>query len=313
MSSSEVDARAIEACARQVLADGVRQVLANGVRQVLADGVRQVLADGAHEVPADDARTRRVVLSLRTERWVVADETLGVVVKAYRRDVGVWAWTRDRLLGRRAVRVARASERARRRGLPVPRVLAVVEDRTGSALAFSLISSGRGLREHAASLTRIPLRQQRTVEVASLLRRIHRSRIYPSDFHAGNVLVDAQGELHLVDPDGLRAVLWVSHRRRVRNIERLLRDFWDSPTASRSARLRFLLAYAGERRSSRRRSCPRRGAQHRACRGWGGLSVHRSVSRSVRRLWRCIDVLSRRKRAQYAQTSQPLGPNAPIL
>ncbi|MBK8010343.1 MAG: hypothetical protein IPK13_03285 [Deltaproteobacteria bacterium] len=265
---------------------------------------RQVLADG----PCASDRPHRVLLSTRPNRWVVADEVLGVVVKAYRRDVGPWAWIRDRVFGRRAVRVAKACQEARRRGLPVPRVLAVVDDEKGSALALALIPSARRLSAYASSLASAVLRQRWTVEVATLLRCVHRARIYPSDFHAGNVLVDRAGDLHLVDPDGLRAVLWVSRRRRVRNIERLLRDFSGLPWLSRSARLRFLTAYAGDRREpgsnrsdklttaltvdekpgrapERRRS----GDRHRSC--WG--------RRSLRRLWWRIDVLSRKKRAQY--------------
>ncbi|MCK6551268.1 hypothetical protein L6R52_35865, partial [Myxococcota bacterium] len=102
----------------------------------------------------------------------------------------------------------------------------------------------RGLGSPAA-------RRALTRAVAELLARVHEAGVYPSDLNDTNVLVAADGSPVLVDAEGLRFVGRVSERRRVRNVERLLRAFLGPNRVSRATRLRFLRAYASDRAATR--------------------------------------------------------------
>jgi tRNA A-37 threonylcarbamoyl transferase component Bud32 len=191
-----------------------------------------------------------VLLSRRPDRFVVAAPMLGAVFKVYRRRRGL-AGLRERLFGDRAARASRRARLARARGLPVAEALLCVSGRAATALAMARVAPARTLREALSACLAVRSRRELARRAARLLAAVHAARIYPGDFHEGNVLVDAAGALHLIDPDGLAPVLWVSRRRRVRNLERLLRDFLGPHRVSRSLRRYFLAIYAPERARAR--------------------------------------------------------------
>lgn len=197
------------------------------------------------------------VLAVRADRSVVAYEAKEIVVKAFVKRTGL-AGLRDRLFGDRAARAFRAGKRAEKRGI---RVASPLETRN-HALVLRYIAGAKSAKEVART-------KDNVVALARFLRAIHDARLYPSDFHAGNVLFDQQMQPTLIDYENLRAVWWISKRRRIRNLERLLRDFLGEQRVSRSTRMRFLRAYA-------------------------------KTKEEARDLWRRIDARSREKREAYA-------------
>jgi hypothetical protein len=211
-----------------------------------------VLAQGPANPPSG---TR--LLAARQERWVVVEAELGVVVKAFAPDPG-WRGLVARLglIGSRARRAEAATVRARARGVPMPEPRALVEGPTGSALVSAEIAGARDLKPAFFGASEL-IEQRRLVRaVAELLRRTHEAKLYPSDFNDTNVLIAEDGAPVLIDPDGLRTVLRVSERRRVRNLARLFRGFAGTEPAdravSRATCFRFLLAYAGSSAGARR-------------------------------------------------------------
>jgi hypothetical protein len=196
------------------------------------------------------------LLSERSDRRVVADDQRALVIKTFAPRTGI-AGVLDAIFGDRARRAFRAGVRAKRRGVAVAEPVEL----RGGALVMRLIEDARPARE-------IPRTKANIRKLAEFLRGIHDARLYPSDFHHGNVLFDRHLEPHLIDYENLRSVLWVSRRRRIRNLERLLRDFLGEHRVSRATRMRFLRAYEKNR-----------------------AKAHA--------LWRSISALSEKKRAQY--------------
>lgn len=179
------------------------------------------------------------LLSERSDRRVVADDARGLVIKTFARRGG-WRGVLEAIFGDRASRAMRAGRRALERGIAVAEPL---ELRDG-ALVMRQIAPARTAGE-------LPRTRSNAVALAHFLRAIHDARLYPSDFHQGNVLFDDALRPHLIDYENLRAAWWISTRRRVRNLERLYRDFVRDPSVTRGVRMRFLLAYAGDRASAR--------------------------------------------------------------
>jgi tRNA A-37 threonylcarbamoyl transferase component Bud32 len=132
----------------------------------------------------------------------------GVIGKAYRYRKG-WDRFKYRFLRHRAAQEWTALRRLEAAGLPVPRPLAVGEDRRGGAVrggglimtfipdavrlaaALADLAPGDALSGEARSL----------LEAAgALVRRLHDRGVWHRDLHAGNILVSRRdGSLHLID------------------------------------------------------------------------------------------------------------------
>lgn len=179
-----------------------------------------------NELIAQAKEKRGELLSERTDRWVVAIDD--VVIKIYLRRTG-WRGLLEQLFGDRAERAFRAGKRAKQRGIAIAEPLQAID----GALVMQRVHGGE----------RTPTKA-RVLAVARLLRSLHQARLYPGDFHEKNVLFAADVPV-LIDYDGLRPVWFVSRRRRVRNLERLYRDFLGPRSVSRTLRMRFLVEYAG--------------------------------------------------------------------
>lgn len=191
------------------------------------------------------------MLAARPDRWVVAHEARGVVVKVYCRRLG-FAGLMDELFGNRAERSWAVAKLALAQGIRVPEPLAYVSDHRGAAVVMRMIEHGLTVRraEHESPSARV--RRARIIALAELLRKLHEARLYPGDFHERNVLFGEDGAPALVDLDGVRRVVHLSQRRRVRNLEHLLRAFLGEHHVSRTTRLRFLVAYSRSRAEARR-------------------------------------------------------------
>lgn len=212
--------------------------------EALAQAARRLLEAGPEAAPPG------ALLSARADRFVVRLE--GAVVKVYLRRPGLLERLGALLVGDRAQRAARTTRRARDAGLPVPEVLAMVRGPAGAALVLREVEGARELRAAYFEAPPGRARQELAREAAALVARLHRARFFSGDLHQGNVLVDRAGRLALIDADGLRRLLFVSRRRQVRNLERLLRDFLGAHQLNRSARLRFLGSYTSDRAEARR-------------------------------------------------------------
>ncbi|MBI4820735.1 MAG: hypothetical protein HY791_31010 [Deltaproteobacteria bacterium] len=230
----------------------------------------RAFAEGVLQAGPERASDLGMLLVARSTRWVVGRPELQVVAKVYLAEPR-WGWLIALVLGTRADRAARKLSRARALGVSVPGVRYVHESRVGSVVVMDFID-GRPLREMYFALIG---RDRRSLvsAVARFLGRIHDAGVYPSDFNDTNVLVTDFGEPVLIDPEGLRFVGWVSSRRRVRNLERLLRAFLGQNGVPLSTRFRFLVEYAG---------------------GNSGLARRRA-----RELFEAIGIRFRRKQRQY--------------
>lgn len=202
----------------------------------------QDLADLARAAAAGPEAAGLPVLAARPDRWVVAPEA-GPVLKVYRHRAGLLGGL-DRLGLGRAWRAARRARGARAAGLPAPEVQALLRVDGAAVLVMARVP-GVPLAEALAN----GADPRRLAEaVAALVARIHAAGVYPGDLHEGNVLVTEDGALGLIDPDQLRPARFVSRRRRVRNLERLWRDF---PSLPRWTALRAMVRYAGSAAAAR--------------------------------------------------------------
>lgn len=212
------------------------------------------------EVLAQEAWARKgKLLSARADRWVVQIDTLVAKVYLRRGLLDLWA---DR--GQRA---AKRAQIAQKRGLPVPAFRGLVRLPQATVAFFDFVDAST----FEAAWSRSD-RRRLIQTLADLVKQLHQARIYPGDFHRGNILVGEQ--LWLLDPDQLRPVWWLSRRRQVRSLERLFRDFVGVPKIEL---MRFLLRYS-------------------------------KSGQEARTLWRAIAARTEKKRAQY----QLPGPQQPV-
>jgi len=86
-------------------------------------------------------------------------------------------------------------------------------------------------------------------KVARLLAKLHREGFAHRDLKEGNIVLDCDGQPHLIDLDGLCCARKISHERAADNLARLARDaegwHWQ---LSRTGRARFIKAYCRARR-----------------------------------------------------------------
>ncbi|MCA8966055.1 MAG: hypothetical protein KDC48_14310, partial [Planctomycetes bacterium] len=156
----------------------------NGLQDLLAADVESWPERG---FTVHKQRTVRTVL-------VGALDGVGVHLKVFRADK-LSDRARDALRGPRGEREFRNLERVRQLGLP-----------TVEPLAYGMTVAGDELRSFVATRTftdaapfRFDLPAAVQEAAGALLRRLHDAGELPGDLHAGNLLVDAAGELRLVD------------------------------------------------------------------------------------------------------------------
>jgi tRNA A-37 threonylcarbamoyl transferase component Bud32 len=123
---------------------------------------------------------------------------------------------------------------------------------SASYLACEWLNQGRNLTQYAAWLTEIaPLEAHRRLHSAAkalgeLIGKLHACRVSHRDLKAGNLLLlnkPSSVEAFVIDLDGARRYVWLPRFRRLRDLSRLVMAIQSYPALTRTARLRFLLAY----------------------------------------------------------------------
>jgi 3-deoxy-D-manno-octulosonic acid kinase len=194
----------------------------NGVAHAAVDAVRQATAHGA--ILFDACRLAQAGDDLlRPARWAAAHSTearggrgavrfvqgeFGAgVLRHYRRGGLVGRVNRDRYLWRgeeqtRSFREFRLLATLRERGYPVPAPIAAGYDRYGAFyradLLTALIPAAHTLAERLRDAPPAALPWDR---IGATLARFHRGGVFHADLNAHNVMLDADGEVWLIDFD----------------------------------------------------------------------------------------------------------------
>jgi hypothetical protein len=218
------------------------------------------------------------VLKRSASSAVVALDLDGRAVIAKRHAVIAWGDFLAGLLRRPpALRAYVMGHALRLRGLPTPRPLAVWHrTRWGlpaeGYLLVERVPDALELNDFVERLAGGPVQEARRrlrallEQLARLLRALHSWNLSHRDLKAANILVSPQawtmGPRGLVEapPDGIDHAWFVDlvgvrkhsrlgQGRKVQNLARLNASFLDRPLVTRTARLRFLLAYLGADRA----------------------------------------------------------------
>jgi tRNA A-37 threonylcarbamoyl transferase component Bud32 len=154
--------------------------------------------------------------------------------------------------GRRAFRLARHLELVR---VTSPIALATADRRQLGLLRCSYL-----LMEEIPGATRLRawMGDKREVirRLAALIARLHEEGFANADLKESNFALDAKGNPHLLDLDGLRYVKRLPDRRAVNNLARLTESILaeavegDTVRITRSDRVRFLQHYCQERKQT---------------------------------------------------------------
>jgi 3-deoxy-D-manno-octulosonic acid kinase len=150
------------------------------------------------------------------------------VLRRYLRGGKMAALLQDRYLwgGRdssRPAREQRAVERALQHGLPVPPVAAWFTQRSGVFYRAAIISRFIPNQGTLASfLGEQVMTDERWSALGALIRRLHNANVFHADLNANNILIDADGEFHLIDFD--KAVFDGNANLGLDNLARLLRS-----------------------------------------------------------------------------------------
>ena len=124
--------------------------------------------------------------------------------------------------------------------LPVPSPIAFIERGRCSLLAMERIPSSKTLREQLAVISRAesePLLER----LLELLVSLHRAGWHHRDLYLHHILIDAEGELALIDLGRARRPLWIRRRWFAKDLAALL--LWTPLEVSDRERLRFLARY----------------------------------------------------------------------
>ncbi|MDO8446310.1 MAG: lipopolysaccharide kinase InaA family protein [Deltaproteobacteria bacterium] len=90
-------------------------------------------------------------------------------------------------------------------------------------------------------------KRELTVALAGFVKGLHLEGVYHGDFDIFNILTRYKEgfEFYLIDTGGIRSIRGISHRRRIKNLERINRFFLDTRVVSSTDRMRFLRIYLG--------------------------------------------------------------------
>lgn len=152
----------------------------------------------------------------------------------------------------------RFSRRLRQRSILTPNVVAFLQrgvwwrlpDRRAPELHLVTEGiDGQTLREMVKAPLSLASRRGLIRAVAGFLAQLHDTGIYHGDFSAFNIMVEQASQaphgwrIHLIDLDAIRCVSGISHRRQIKNLDELGRNFTLLIEVSTQDRLRFLARY----------------------------------------------------------------------
>lgn len=211
--------------------------------------------------------------ALRSGKGVLKDGRRNVVtrilhgngwlcVKEYRSS-GLLDRIKDRLRGSRARRAWRGASHLRKHGIAAPETVSLVEQAGKSYLVTRFIKSAVPLnlllRERfSGPLGRVEIVAKRAMvqQLGQWLRRIHNLGVYHDDWSTKNILATEQSgqwTFHVLDMESVLPRKRLTYRRRVKNLGQLS----DAPFGiTRTDRMLFLLAYAGDNAALTRGSFP---------------------------------------------------------
>ena len=184
----------------------------------------------------------RTVLRLEAAGW----EAQPVLLKVYR-GRGPGARLRTLLFGPSAEREARTLQHLARAGVSVP--IPLLTGTEGAArlsprsyLALALLKEACSLEEILLGRHAPPVSRTRLAHSLGLLvRALHEAGTFHGDLHAGNILVDPEGRLVLIDLHGARRFQRLPPRKRTLDLLSLAPAFMVH--ATRAERHRFFRAY----------------------------------------------------------------------
>jgi tRNA A-37 threonylcarbamoyl transferase component Bud32 len=219
----------------------------------IAAHAEDLMSGAAFEPVKDEAKTRA--------GFVALENGTPVFIKRFSsgsRARGLWA----RIRGSRARRSIRGARLLRTCGFRCPEPYAAFEIRSGLSVPASYLLSEP--LPKAQTLSRFLLtrpwkpgthvwRRAVLATVAREIRRLHDAGLFTSDLQETNMMleeVDGETRIYFVDLDGFRRLRKVAWRLRERNLVQLDRSL--GRFFKRSARLRFLYAYLGEKPERRK-------------------------------------------------------------
>ena len=131
--------------------------------------------------------------------------------------------------------------------LPTPRPLAAGKERHGLLVSrgYLVVRRLQNARNIDIAVKEATLEERRRLLEASgrLVARLHAGGFSHRDLKAGNVMADQEGDLWLVDLDGVRTASELGAQRRGHELGRLLRDLRDRAGISEEEQSVLLAAY----------------------------------------------------------------------
>ena len=185
------------------------------------------------------------------------DQGMLVYLKRYRVS-GIKPLLRTVLRVNKAQKAWRIGRRLLEKGIETPLPIAIFKRHASRhSLEYVCVTAGLpdalDLYEAVRQVQgRHPSQQQRKRDlihaVSKYVAHLHGHHIYHGDFSADNILVrgvagSQEMRIYVIDLDAVRTSLWISDRRRVKNLEELGRNFLDLDTISIADRVRFLKLY----------------------------------------------------------------------
>jgi tRNA A-37 threonylcarbamoyl transferase component Bud32 len=184
-------------------------------------------------------------------------------VKEYRPH-GLLDRIKDALRGSRARRALRGANKLHAHGIATPEIVALAGRDGKSYLFTSFINGATPLdlllrKRFSAAQGQAEVADKRTMvrKLGRWLRRVHDLGIYHDDWSTKNILVTQRGQewtFHFVDMESVSSRKRLTYRRRVKNLGQISDTRFG---ITRTDRMRFLLAYAGDDASLTRGSFPR--------------------------------------------------------
>lgn len=173
-------------------------------------------------------------------------------VKEYR-SLGLLDRIKDWLRGSRASCAWRGADNLSAHGIATPEIVALIERHGKSYLVTSFINGATPLnlllrKRFSAALGQAEVADKRTMirQLGKWLRRVHDLGVYHDDWSTKNILVTQHGQewtFHFVDMESVSCRKRLTYRRRVKNLGQVS----EAPFGiTRTDRMRFLLAYAGD-------------------------------------------------------------------